>query len=129
MSRITGKVDNSWGYELVWTSNDNYCCKILVFNSVGSKTDMSFHKEKEKSWFVNNGKFKLTYIDTSKGVVFNQELNAGEVWHCPKLQPHQLEALEEGSSITEASTADNADDVFVIIPGNTQTVEEKNESA
>jgi len=41
-------------------------------------------------------------------------------WHNPPLQPHQLEALEDGSSITEVSTPDSVEDNHRIIPGDSQ---------
>jgi hypothetical protein len=58
-----GKIDKGWGYEIVWANNDKYCGKILVFEKAGAKTSLVLHKEKSKSWFVNAGKFKLTFID------------------------------------------------------------------
>ena len=36
--------------------------------------------------------------------------------------PHQLEALEVGSSITEVSTPDSIEDNYRIIPGDSQGV-------
>ena len=56
----TGKIDKGWGYEIVWANNDKYCGKLLIFENIGAKTSLVFHKEKRKSWFVNAGKFKIT---------------------------------------------------------------------
>jgi len=39
-----GKIDKSWGYEIVWASNEFYCGKILVFEKAGSKTTVVIHK-------------------------------------------------------------------------------------
>ena len=60
-ARHSGKVDKGWGYELIWATNDLYCGKIMVFEKAGSKMSMHFHKEKDESWFVNQGSFKLRY--------------------------------------------------------------------
>jgi hypothetical protein len=42
--------------------------------------------------------------------------------------PHQLEALEDGSSITEVSTPDSVEDNYRIIPGDSQVVTKEDES-
>ena len=120
MTRLSGKVDKGWGYEVIWATTDKYCGKIMVFEKVGSKFSMHFHKEKDETWFVNNGRFKVRWIDTSVAKLFEKELKEGDTWHNPPLQPHQLEALEPMSSITEVSTADSVEDNFRIIPGDSQ---------
>ena len=52
-----GKVDKSWGYELIFSSNDLYCGKLLVFTKKTAKFSLHFHKTKDESWFVNSGRF------------------------------------------------------------------------
>lgn len=122
MSRLTGHVKKGWGYELIWATNDLYCGKIMVFEKVGSKFSMHFHKEKDETWFVNGGKFKVRWIDTKDATVFEKELKEGDTWHNPPLQPHQLEALEPMSSITEVSTPDSVEDNYRLIPGDSQSL-------
>lgn len=119
-ARHSGKVDKGWGYELIWATNDLYCGKIMVFEKLGAKFSMHFHKEKDESWFVNSGSFKLRYIDTATATVMERILGAGDTWRNPPLMPHQLEALEVGSSITEVSTPDSIEDNYRIIPGDSQ---------
>ena len=75
-TRLEGKVDKGWGYELIWATNDKYCGKIMVFEKVGSKFSMHFHKEKDETWFVNTGRFLLNYIDTTTAEYKSQELTA-----------------------------------------------------
>lgn len=125
-NRLQGYVPKGWGYELIWATNDQYCGKIMVFEKAGNKFSMHFHKEKDESWFVNSGRFKLRYIDTKTAMLIEQELKEGDTWRNPPLLPHQLEALEDNSSITEVSTADSVSDNFRIIPGDTQQVKEGN---
>ena len=96
------------------------CSKILFFEKKGAKFSMHFHKEKDETWFINNGKFMLRYVDTKTAVMFTKELNPGDVWHNPPLMPHQLEALEPNSSLTEVSTPDSVGDNYRIIPGDSQ---------
>jgi mannose-6-phosphate isomerase-like protein (cupin superfamily) len=120
MTRLEGKVEKGWGYELIWATSDKYCGKIMVFEKVGAKFSMHFHKEKDETWFVNNGKFKVRWIDTKEARLYEKELKEGDTWHNPPLQPHQLEALEAMSSITEVSTPDSVEDNYRIIPGDSQ---------
>lgn len=132
MSRYAeGVVKKGWGYELIWASNDNYCGKILVFEKAGNKMSLHFHKDKDETWFINSGKFKLRYIDTADSTIYEKELNEGDTWHNPPLQPHQLEALVDNSSLTEVSTEDSVEDNYRIAPGDSQNKQEEitNESA
>jgi mannose-6-phosphate isomerase-like protein (cupin superfamily) len=120
IDRQMGKVDKGWGYEIIWASNNNYAGKILVFDRAGAKFSMHFHKEKDETWFVNAGKFKLRWIDTKTATVYEKELNEGDVWHNPPLMPHQLEAVVANSMIFEVSTADSVDDNYRIAQGDSQ---------
>ena len=88
-TRLEGKVDKGWGYELIWATNEQYCGKIMVFEKVGAKFSMHFHKEKDETWFVNNGRFLLNYIDTDTAEYKSKELTEGMTWRNPPLMPHQ----------------------------------------
>jgi hypothetical protein len=115
-----GKIDKGWGYEIVWANNDKYCGKILVFEKVGAKTSLVLHKEKSKSWFVNAGKFKLTFIDPATGTIHQSVLEEGKTCDIGELSAHQLEALEPNSMIFEVGTTDTEDRIR-LSPGDTQT--------
>ena len=73
-----GKVDKSWGYELIFSSNDLYCGKLLVFTKKNAKFSMHFHKTKDESWFVNSGRFLLSWIDTKDATLYTKELKEAE---------------------------------------------------
>ena len=126
-ARLEGFVKKGWGYELIWATNDKYCGKIMVFEKEGAKFSMHFHREKDETWFVNSGKFKIRWIDTANAQLYEKEISEGETWHNPPLQPHQLECLVAGSSITEVSTPDSVEDNYRIIPGDSQSTKEKND--
>ncbi len=119
--RLTGVVKKGWGYELIWATTDKYCGKIMVFEKNGAKFSMHFHREKDETWFVNSGKFIVRWIDTATATLYEKELNEGDTWHNPPLQPHQLECLADNSSISEVSTADSVEDNYRIIPGDSQS--------
>lgn len=121
-TRLTGVVKKGWGYELIWATTEKYCGKIMVFEKAGAKFSMHFHREKDETWFINSGKFIVRWIDTKDAMLYTKELKEGDVWHNPPLQPHQLEALEDNSSVTEVSTPDSVEDNYRIIPGDSQSV-------
>lgn len=121
-TRLNGVVKKGWGYELIWATTEKYCGKIMVFEKAGNKFSMHFHREKDETWFVNSGKFLVRWIDTSSATLYTKELNEGDTWHNPPLQPHQLEALTDNASISEVSTADSVEDNYRIIPGDSQRV-------
>ena len=83
--RLEGKVAKGWGYELIWATNEKYCGKIMVFEKVGAKFSMHFHREKDESWFVNSGRFLLRWIDTKTAKL---QLKAGDTGVSPTT--HQL---------------------------------------
>lgn len=107
-----GYVEKSWGYELIWATNELYCGKLMVFAKPGAKSSMHFHKNKDETWFVNAGQFMLRYIDTTTGEQKELLIKEGDTWHNPPLQPHQLEALQPNSIIFEVSTEDDTDDTY-----------------
>ena len=116
-----GQVNKGWGFELVWANNDKYCGKLLVFDRAGAKTSMVLHKEKAKSWFINAGKFKITFIDVTTGEIKEAILEEGKTVDFGALGPHQVEALVAGSIIFEVGTSDYVEDRFRLAPGDTQT--------
>jgi len=117
-----GKIDKGWGYEIVWANNDKYSGKLLVFDRAGAKTSLVFHKDRAKSWFVNAGKFRVSYIDVSTGELKQSELSEGQTADFGQLGPHQVEALVANSIIFEVGTADYVEDRFRLAPGDTQAV-------
>jgi streptogramin lyase len=118
--QIQGKVDKGWGFEIVFANNEKYCGKLLVFDRAGAKTSLVFHKEKTKSWFINAGKFKVTFIDVTTGEIKQSELSEGQTADFGPLGPHQIEALVDNSMIFEVGTADHVEDRFRLSPGDTQ---------
>jgi len=118
MTQLTGLVEKGWGSELIWVTNDKYCSKFLNFNQ-GAMFSMHFHSEKEETWYVVKGKFKVRYIDTKNADILETEINPGDVWHNEPLSPHQIICLEEGT-ILEVSTPDSVEDNYRVGKGDSQ---------
>ena len=113
--RLQGKVEKVWGHEDIWCTNDKYCGKFMHFNK-GANFSMHFHAEKDETWYVLSGKFKVKCIDTKNASTWEKELNKGDTWHNPPLLPHQVFCLEAGT-IIEVSTPDSVEDNYRVIPG------------
>jgi quercetin dioxygenase-like cupin family protein len=118
MTRLEGYVKKGWGSELIWATNEQYCGKMMNFDT-GARFSMHFHREKDETWYVLVGKFVVRYIDTQNAQTYEKELNEGDTWHNPPLLPHQLVCIEEGTVI-EVSTADSVEDNYRVQPGDSQ---------
>jgi len=118
MTRLEGYVEKGWGHELIFATNDLYCGKILKFNK-DAKFSMHFHAEKDETWFVLNGQFKVKWIDTATATEHEEILNANDVWRNKPLFPHQVICLEEGV-IIEVSTPDSVEDNYRVYKGDSQ---------
>jgi len=105
-----------WGLEVTWADEENYCSKFLVFEKEKNKTPFHFHKETNKTWFVNAGKFMVRWIDTADGKIYEQELKEGSVFQVEKFKPVSLECLTANSSIVEASSFNTAKDYNIVLP-------------
>ena len=105
-----------YGYEIIWAVTEDYCSKILVFEHIGSKTPMVMHKDVTKSWFVNVGVFRIKWIDTTTGKLYEKDINEGSVFHVPPMMPVSVESLFAGASLSQTSNKDEKLDKFVIIP-------------
>jgi len=120
LNQLKGFVKKGWGHELIWSTNEKYTGKLLVFEKKGSKFSMHFHIQKDETWYVSQGSFLLRWIDTETATINEKNLNVGDTWRNFPTVPHQLEALEDGSTVIEVSTADSVEDNYRIFPGDSQ---------
>ena len=116
MIRQTGAVEKAWGTEVVWTSTEEYCSKLLMFKDGGCKTPVHFNKKRHKTWFVNEGTFLIRWVETETGQAKETVVKQGEVVEVLPWKPYQLEALLPNSIIFEAGTAEEEGDVCLLSP-------------
>lgn len=81
---------------------------------------MHFHAEKDETWYVLSGEFRVRVVNTTNSVISEQELHPGDTWRNKPLEPHQLICVEEGT-IIEVSTPDSVEDNYRLLPGDSQT--------
>jgi len=110
-----GVVKQDWGYELLWAPADTYSGKILVFERIHAKTPMQMHKLKNKTLFVNNGKFKVRWINTNDAEVFETEIPEGHTFEIKAMVPHQIINLTQSGSITEVGDKETEKDTYILV--------------
>ena len=114
------RVEKTWGYEL-WIHNEpDYCGKLLVFNHAGDKFSMHYHIKKKETWYVQTGSFIFNWLDVENGERLFTNLQEGDVIEIERGLPHQLEALEDGSTIFEVSTQHYDEDSYRVYRNNPQ---------
>ena len=111
-------VNKGWGREIIFANNEMYCGKLLYFRK-GSKFSMHFHMLKDETWYINEGKLKLSWIDTRNAEIHTEVLGVGGVWRNKPGEPHQVEAIED-VVIFEVSTQHFDEDSYRVIPGDSQ---------
>ena len=94
--------------------------KSLIPVVIGGKEELNLDLKnwKQRLILANESTIELE----KRRVMVEKELKEGDTWHNPPLQPHQLEALEPMSSVTEVSTADSVEDNYRLIPGDSQNL-------
>lgn len=107
-----------WGEEKWIINCPDYCMKFLDFKK-GTKGSMHFHVSKHETWYIAYGKILLSYINTDNANQSQVILLEGDILDIPRLNPHQVEALED-SRIIEVSTQHFDDDSYRVSPGDSQ---------
>jgi hypothetical protein len=59
-------VPKSWGKEIIFVNNDEYCGKILCFEKDQSFS-MHYHLDKKETWYISKGSFIFLWIETENG--------------------------------------------------------------
>jgi mannose-6-phosphate isomerase-like protein (cupin superfamily) len=107
-----------WGKE-EWIINcQDYCMKFLDFKA-GTKGSMHFHVRKHETWYIAYGKLSLSTINTENASQTQLILTQGDIVDIPRLNPHQVEALED-TRIIEVSTQHFEEDSYRVSPGSSQ---------
>ena len=105
-----------WGYEKWIVNKDEYCGKLLHIIK-GKKCSWHYHKLKDETFYLQEGKILLKYsdednIEESKELI----LERGDKFHVYRGLRHQMFALED-TELFEFSTQHFDDDSYRIIKG------------
>ena len=102
------KVEKPWGSELIWAETDEYVGKVL-FVKAGESLSLQFHREKNESWLVQQGRAKLELGSAGDPVLHEEVIAPGASFHFRPGTVHRVTALED-TTILEVSTPE-LDDV------------------
>lgn len=111
-----GKIDHTWGFEIVWANTESYCGKILMFEKENASTNLLVHRTKRKSFFVNAGKILFTFIDIKTGQLQSAEIDEGRTIDIAEMTPYSIKALVANSMLFEVGTPEDQEDQFKLSP-------------
>ena len=101
------RVDKPWGYELIWATTKLYCGKLL-FVRAGEELSLQFHREKDETIYVHEGRLEFE-IGEEADAVASEVVGPGSAFHLRPGTLHRMRALED-SLLLEVSTS-QLDDV------------------
>jgi mannose-6-phosphate isomerase len=104
----TRRVEKPWGWELIWAVTADYVGKLL-FVKAGQALSLQFHRVKDESWFVQEGRAELEMGAPGAAVTDSEIVGPGAAFHMPPGTVHRVTALED-TLILEVSTP-HLDDV------------------
>jgi mannose-6-phosphate isomerase len=96
------KVEKPWGHELIWAETEHYVGKVL-FVKAGESLSLQFHREKDESWLVREGRAKLELGSAGDAVLREEVIAAGASFRFRPGTVHRVTALED-TTILEVST-------------------------
>jgi mannose-6-phosphate isomerase len=96
------RVDKPWGYELIWALTDLYCGKLLVVMA-GHELSLQFHREKDESWYVLEGRAEIELAAAGQKATSTEVVTPGAAFRFTPGTVHRIRALED-TTILEAST-------------------------
>jgi mannose-6-phosphate isomerase len=96
------RVEKPWGYELIWAKTDAYAGKILFVRS-GQALSLQFHREKDESWYVLDGRGEVEVGGPGEPVTKSEVVGAGAAFRFPPGTVHRVTAVDD-TTIFEVST-------------------------
>src|SRR5918998_2909075 len=96
------RVEKPWGYELIWALTDRYAGKLLVVRA-GQELSLQFHREKDESWYVLEGRAELELAAAGEKATSREVVTPGAAFHFTPGTVHRIRALEE-TTVLEVST-------------------------
>jgi mannose-6-phosphate isomerase len=103
------KVEKPWGHELIWAESEQYVGKLL-FVKAGESLSLQFHRVKDESWLVQDGRAKLELGSAGDAVLRVEVVGPGATFRFRPGTVHRVTALED-TTIIEVSTTE-LDDVI-----------------
>jgi mannose-6-phosphate isomerase len=96
------KVEKPWGHELIWAVTEDYVGKVL-FVKAGESLSLQFHREKDESWLLQDGRAKLELGSAGDAMLKEEVIAAGACFRFLPGTVHRVTAIED-TTILEVST-------------------------
>jgi mannose-6-phosphate isomerase len=96
------KVEKPWGHELIWAEAEQYVGKVL-FVAAGQSLSLQFHREKDESWYVLEGRAKLELAAVGEKAPSSEIVTPGAAFRITPGTVHRVSALDD-TTILEVST-------------------------
>jgi mannose-6-phosphate isomerase-like protein (cupin superfamily) len=97
------RVEKPWGHELIWAKAERYAGKLL-FVRAGRALSLQFHREKDESWYVLDGRAEIELGEAGQAVLQTEIVGPGAAFRFRPGTVHRVRALED-TTILEVSTA------------------------
>jgi len=104
--KLPRKVEKPWGFELLLAHTPKYAGKI-IFVREGHRLSLQYHKEKDESWYLYEGK-ALVEIDGGDGQLVQSLAQPGSCFRIPPQTRHRIQAIED-TTLFEVSTPELED--------------------
>ena len=95
------RVEKPWGHELIWAKTEEYAGKLL-FVRAGQALSLQFHREKDESWYVLEGKAELELGEVGQAVLTSEIVGPGAAFRFRPGTVHRVTAVED-TTILEVS--------------------------
>jgi mannose-6-phosphate isomerase-like protein (cupin superfamily) len=102
------RVEKPWGFELIWAATEDYVGKLL-FVRAGHSLSLQFHRLKDESWYVQDGRAVLEISGPGERITESEVVSAGAAFRLRPGTVHRIRALED-TLVLEVSTP-HLDDV------------------
>jgi mannose-6-phosphate isomerase len=102
------RVEKPWGYELIWAVTEQYCGKLLSVDA-GHQLSLQFHREKDESWYVLEGRAEVELAAPGEKTMSTEVVTPGAAFRITPGTVHRIRALDD-TLILEVSTP-HLDDV------------------
>jgi mannose-6-phosphate isomerase-like protein (cupin superfamily) len=96
------RVEKPWGHELIWAKAEEYAGKLL-FVRAGQSLSLQFHREKDESWSVLEGRAELELGEVGQAVLTTEVVGPGTAFRFRPGTVHRVSAVED-TTILEVST-------------------------
>lgn len=96
------RVEKPWGWELIWAHAEQYVGKLL-FVRAGESLSLQFHREKDESWLVHEGRAKVELAQVGEAVPSKEVVGPGAAFRFRPGTVHRVTAVED-TLIIEVST-------------------------